>query len=300
MEDGAARGHAGDPAQHTPPAPPEPKAADKPTAQAVEAYYADRSDRPLHLDSESWDIESISAVAALHMLIGALQDLADAMGDVPPTPPVSRPPTPNAKGPAQMRSRRTSSPTLAGALSIGSPEAQSHEPTYVEHGADAEDATLQRVAIARRFFSKTAPPFSIREYLLRIHQYCPHSPGVYLAAAVYCQRLCVAELLVPATHRTIHRLSLSAIRIAAKALEDNKWSQERMAGVGGVSKRQLLNLEVALCFLLDFELGVCDTVLARRMFLLQQAGRQGLGARSKLGGDFRLRLPLRRRLNTIA
>jgi hypothetical protein len=73
----------------------------------------------------------------------------------------------------------------------------------------------------------------------------------------------------------VHRLSLAAIRIAAKALEDNKWSQQRVAQVGGVSPTQLLNLEVALCFLLDFELGVDAEGLAKSMFGLQMAGRSG-------------------------
>lgn len=297
MEDGDLQQDAGASATATtPPPPPEPRAADKPSAETVEADYASRSDEPLDLSGEEWDIESISALAALRMLMIALQQLANVMGDVPPTPPVSRPSTPSKK---DGRSRRTSSPHLGDHSNIGSPEAQPDEPTYVEHGADAEDTTLQRVAIARRFFSKTAPPFSIREYLMRMHQFCPHSPGVYLTAALYCHRLCVADLLVPATNRTVHRLSLAAIRVAAKALEDNKWPQERMAGVGGVTKRQLMNLEVSLCFLLDFDLGVDGKALARRMFLLQQAARQGLGARSKLGGDFRLRLPLRRRSQVV-
>jgi hypothetical protein len=73
----------------------------------------------------------------------------------------------------------------------------------------------------------------------------------------------------------VHRLFLAATRIAAKALEDNKWSQQRVAQVGGVTPRQLLNLEVALCFLLDFELGVDAKGLARSMFGLQLAGKSG-------------------------
>jgi hypothetical protein len=111
-------------------------------------------------------------------------------------------------------------------------------------------------------------------YLARQHAYCPHSPGVYLTAAHYIHRLCIVERILPATNRTVHRLSLAATRIAAKALEDNKWSQQRVAQVGGVSSTQLLNLEVALCFLLDFELGVDAAGLAKSMFGLQMAGRR--------------------------
>ncbi|KAK0878408.1 hypothetical protein LTR91_017342 [Friedmanniomyces endolithicus] len=263
MEDGASEQDAQDrAAARAPPPPPEPRAND--TTEAVDSAYSQKSDQPLRLDSAQWDITAISGLAALEMLVEALQDLADAMGDVPPTPPVSRPTTPKTYIDSNGL-RRTSSSEATCSMVIGSPEAHPHEPITVAVGADAEETTLQRIAIARRFFSKTAPAFTIAQYLQRLHTFCPHSPGVYLTAAVYCHRLCVADLMVPATNRTIHRLSLAAIRVASKAVEDNKWTQDRISKVGGVSKTQLMNLEVTLCFLLDFDLGVTDTMLAESL-----------------------------------
>ncbi|KAF2484906.1 cyclin-domain-containing protein [Neohortaea acidophila] len=278
----------------TPPPPPDPS-KDAPLLTS-NGKDEPANDEPLRLESENWDITSISALAAVRMLIQALEPLAEATGNIPPTPPVSRPVTPR-KEPSDPLLRRLSSPDASGAppITIGSPEAPPYEAIPIL-SPNAPDATVQHAAVARRFFSKVAPAFSLTEYLLRIHKYCPHSPGVYLAAAAYCHRLCVSDLMVPATSRTVHRLALAAIRVSAKALEDNKWAQDRMAKVGGVSKPQLMNLEVALCFLLDFDLGVDAGMLARRMFLLQQAGRQGMGARSKLNDSFKLKLPLRRKL----
>lgn len=273
-----------------PPPPPDPNADTK--AASIDPTHSAKSDEPLRLNNEEWDIKTISALAAVHMLIQALEPLADATGDIPPTPPVSRPTTPKKDGVDPLR--RPSTTTLP-PITIGSPEAHPHEPIPII-GADVEDITIQHAAIARRFFSKVPPPFSLSEYLLRLHKYCPHSPGVYLAAAAYCHRLCVSDLMVPATNRTVHRLALAAIRVSAKALEDNKWTQDRMSKVGGVSKTQLMNLEVALCFLLDFDLWVDDSVLARRMYLLQQAARQGMGARGKLNDEFKLKLPLRKKM----
>nr|POE87724.1 cyclin-u2-1 [Quercus suber]POF00899.1 cyclin-u2-1 [Quercus suber] len=284
MDDGEVLSSAG-----PPPPPPEPRAnGDVSLCDA----HTSRSDEPLSLTNKEWDINIVSGKATLHMLIGALQALADSTGDVPPTPPVSRPVTP-------VIPRRTSSPDAAHVMVIGSPEAHPHEPIALEVGEHAEDLDLQRVAIARRFFSKVAPGVSLSDYLLRLHKYCPHSPGVYLAAAAYIHRLAVTERMVPATHRTIHRLSLASIRIAAKALEDNKWTQERMAGVGGVSRTQLMNLEITLCFLLDFDLGVDCTSLAKGMFELQQAARQGSRARSLLQDNFKLRLPVRKKAREV-
>ena len=83
-----------------------------------------------------------------------------------------------------------------------------------------------------------------------------------------------------------------------KALEDNKWSQDRFSKVGGIGLAQLLNLEVTLCFLLDFDLWVDEAKLCKSMFLLQQAARMGIGARGKLS-EFRLRPPPRRSIKAV-
>ncbi|KAM0718804.1 hypothetical protein Q7P37_005875 [Cladosporium fusiforme] len=235
---------------NSPPAPPNPNADG--SLPATDARFEDLSHEPVCLDSPSWDITTLSALGALRTLQIALETLTEAAADVPPTPPISRPATPT-----HNKSANENAPPLS----------------YI--GADADPHHVQHAAIARRFFSKHPPPFSISAYLARQHSYCPHSPGVYLTAAHYIHRLCVVEGVLPATNRTVHRLSLAATRIAAKALEDNKWSQQRVAQVGGVGPKQLLNLEVALCFLLDFELGVDAEGLAKSMYGLQVAGRNG-------------------------
>ncbi|KAK8210093.1 hypothetical protein M8818_003580 [Zalaria obscura] len=272
----------------------------------------DQTDAALVLKDEDWDIFSCSALSALKMLINALQALSNITGDIPPTPPVSRPTTPHDKAnpssedspphagdspisPTSPDSPHSTVPHPLPAIPIGSPEAHRDEPILpaADIGANAEAITIQQAAISRRFYLKVAPPFSISDYLLRIHQYCPHSPGVYLAAAAYVHRLCVSETLVPATSRTIHRLALATIRIASKSLEDNKWPQDRIAKVGGVSKKELNRLEVNLCFLLGFELYVTELQLRRSMWLLQQAALQGLSMRKRLSNSFMMRLPAR-------
>lgn len=296
MEDGAAQqqdgGQTASPAR-TPPPPPEPRAVDE--TKAVAAITADetgKTDEPLKLTDERWDINSITALSAIRMLAQALEGLAEATGDIPPTPPVSRPTTPRRDFPIPPE---TDGLDRKPSLHIGSPEAHPCEPMTVLD-ADTPDILAAHAAIARRFFSKTAPGFTLTDWLLRLHRYSPHSAGVYLAAAAFAHRLCVSDLVVPATTRTIHRIALAAIRVATKALEDNKWSQERIARLGGVSKLSLMKMEMTLCYLLDFNLWVDEGVLARRMFLLQQAANQGSGTKGKLSDNFRLKLPLRRQL----
>lgn len=231
----------------SPPPPPNPNAA----VPAIDPHFDKLSNEPALIDNPDWDITTLSALGALRTLQVALETLTEVAADVPPTPPISRPATPTRNKPAN----------------------ENVSPRVI--GADADPHDIQHAAIARRFFSKVAPQCTISDYLKRQHAYCPHSPGVYLTAAHYIHRLCILERVLPVTNRTVHRLFLAATRIAAKALEDNKWSQQRVAQVGGVRPTQLLNLEVALCFLLDFELGVDAKGLAKSMFGLQLAGKSG-------------------------
>ena len=298
MEDGAPAQQDGGPhaasPPRSPPPPPEPRAVDDSRTVAAAAIALDetgKTNEPLKLKDERWDISSITAHSAMRMLAQALEGLAEATGDIPPTPPISRPTTPRREvEDAHDLDRKPS-------LHIGSPEAHPCEPMSILDPSPTPDAAAAaHAAIARRFFSKTAPPFTLTDWLARLHKLAPHSAGVYLAAASFAHRLCVSDLLVPATHRTIHRIALAAIRVATKALEDNKWSQAHMAKMGGVSKLSLLKMEMTLCYLLDFNLWIDEGVLARRMFLLQQAGLQGMGTRGKLAESFKLKLPLRRQL----
>ncbi|CAN6654712.1 hypothetical protein TRVA0_027S01310 [Trichomonascus vanleenenianus] len=123
------------------------------------------------------------------------------------------------------------------------------------------DQAVFKLAITRRFWSKTSPPISTWKYLCRLHHYCPNSTAVYLSAAVYIFRLCVVLKTFPLTTLCVHRLVLAAIRVAAKSLEDNLHVQKRFAIVGGVEPVDLYRLEIALLFLIDFDLKVDSEVL---------------------------------------
>ncbi|GAB7339801.1 hypothetical protein MBLNU457_6350t1 [Dothideomycetes sp. NU457] len=299
-----------------------PPKAPNPSTDAVRPHvgaqhHTTLSDEPLTIRDEDWDIYSISGLAAVKMLAEAMQTMSDFMGDIPPTPPASRPTTPKKReaaitppchnpqsfplSPVSPVSPTSNHGSSIAPVSMPSPEAHRDEPTApdVQVDADLESITFQRNIISRRFFLKTVPPFNLTDYLLRIHKFCPHSPGVYLAAASYIQRLALAEMLVPATSKTVHRLALAAIRIASKVLEDNKWSQERIAKVGGISNKELYRLEISLCYLLDFNLFVSPDAVQKGMFLLQQAARQSRNVKRRLSDGFRMKLSFRPKMTEL-
>jgi hypothetical protein len=138
-------------------------------------------------------------------------------------------------------------------------------------GADAEPIYIQRATIARKFYSKRPPPITPEEYLLRMHKYCPMSTAVYLATSLYINRMAVAERVIPVTPRNVHRLLLAGLRVAMKALEDLSWPHTRFSKVGGVSEIELGRLEIAFCFLMNFELRVDAEMLQAEVDTLARA-----------------------------
>ncbi|KAF5098411.1 hypothetical protein DV451_003424 [Geotrichum candidum] len=94
------------------------------------------------------------------------------------------------------------------------------------------------------------------------------SQSVYLSASLYLTRLCAPPQLVGSSHDkgtvspgppvtltplNVHRLLLAALRIACKVIEDINFKQQRYASIAGVSTLDLYRLEIALLFLLDFD-----------------------------------------------
>ncbi|OCL14201.1 cyclin-domain-containing protein, partial [Glonium stellatum] len=255
-----------------------------------------------------WDVASISPETAMKMLWRSVQALANATGDIPPTPPIGRPTTPGgfyrtkSKENFRHHHRRTSSRPATPvpsddlkaltfkSVEIGSPEALMSEPSVADVGANAEPVHIQQEAIARKFFSKKAPHVSLEEYLLRLQRYCPMSTAVYLAAGVYIHKLAVEERLVPVTTRTVHRLVLASLRVAMKALEDLRYPQARFAGVGGVGENELKMLEISLCYLTNFDLQVNPETLYQKTLCLQKAA-QSAAVCSKVPPSFQPRLP---------
>lgn len=262
-----------------------------------------------------WEASDILPETAMKMLCRFVQALSNANGDIPPTPPISR--TASSHRLAQLKEsegkenfrrhhRRTSSRPATPVPSddikaanfrrvdVGSPEACEKEPAVVIIGADAWESQAQQEAIARKFFCKIPPPVTLEQYMMRLQRYCPMSTAVYLAAGTYIYRLCVEEKLVPCTPRTIHRLVLASLRVAMKALEDLRYPQDRFAGVGGVRESELHLLEIAVCYLTNFELQVSNDLLYRKMLAFQAAAFQAnMMSRKIPSTEMKLRLPMR-------
>ncbi|EAU32261.1 predicted protein [Aspergillus terreus NIH2624] len=123
---------------------------------------------------------------------------------------------------------------------------------------------LQQGFLSKRFLSKREPPITLKNYLLRLHKYCPMSTAVYLATSLYLTRMVTIDRVIRPNPRNVHRLLLAGLRVAMKAVEDLSYPHSRVAKVGGVTERELSRLEISFCFLVDFELRVDARMLSEQ------------------------------------
>ncbi|KAL9131114.1 MAG: hypothetical protein Q9217_000876 [Psora testacea] len=286
----------------TPQLPPPPSpSTDAGIAPNKQASHEDHGTLP---DPAELDIFTLSPVAALKVLCSSLETLIRITGDIPPTPPVSRPSTSsmdiigaeeeNKAQHAEEETRRKRRPRqwtgdddvpTNAKTPIGSPEARPTEPL---HRLETDEATLyaQQGAVIRKFYSKKPPAIPLEEYLLRLHQYCPMSIAVYLATSLYIYKLAIIEKLLPVTARNAHRLVLAGLRVAMKALEDLTYPHSRFAKVGGVTEPELARLEISFCFVTDFNLRVTSEMLLEHAKVARNSS-----SLYRLPGGLRLGIP---------
>ncbi|KAJ6052017.1 hypothetical protein N7460_002551 [Penicillium canescens] len=210
----------------------------------------DRADRPA-ADSPRNDaaaVFDISPEAAVHLLCLNIEKLGAQYADKP-------------SGTDEWNShsstpRESETPIAEGHLEVQSFGLHVNDPNDAPNPARATEEAVQLAILAKKFLSKKVPAFPLKEYLLRLHKYCPMSTAVYLAASVYISKMTLDENLLRVLPRNVHRLVLAGIWVASKALEDLKYSHSRVAKVGGVSEQELSKLEISFCFLANFELRV--------------------------------------------
>ena len=226
------------------------------------------------------DIFVLSPVAALELLCRSIDNLMELNADIPPTPPSKLLISPQLSGlgpgkenialqiqeenccrSVQDRSEIDRSDVAVEKPAEG-PGAPKSELLYT-NGSTMEQSHEQPYAVARKFYSRKAPPIGIKEYLLRMHKFCPTSTAVYLSTSLYIHRLATVDKIIPVNPRNVHRLVLAGLRVTMKALEDLSYPHRRFAKVGGVTELELRRLEISFCFITNFDFMVSSAMLSR-------------------------------------
>ncbi|XP_028798940.1 cyclin-U2-1-like [Neltuma alba] len=115
---------------------------------------------------------------------------------------------------------------------------------------------LSRASTTDIFDCREIPDMTIQSYLERIFRYTRAGPSVYVVAYVYIDRFCHNNPGFRINARNVHRLLITTIMIASKYVEDMNYRNSYFARVGGLTTKELNNLELEFLFLMGFKLHV--------------------------------------------
>ena len=109
------------------------------------------------------------------------------------------------------------------------------------------------------FYHPKIPEISIYDYLYRIKKYSSIEDSTLIISLIYIDRICKNKGII-LTKYNIHRILFSAIYTAMKFNEDIFYKNSFYAKIGGISIKELINLENAFTKLIDFKFFVSEEI----------------------------------------
>jgi len=103
------------------------------------------------------------------------------------------------------------------------------------------------------FMTKNIPSMPIKNYLIRLCQFTKINESTIILILIYIDRICNINKFT-LTYRNIYKLILSSMVVAIKYNEDNFYSSEIYAKIGGLSIKELNFLEFHFLILIKFSL----------------------------------------------
>ena len=110
-------------------------------------------------------------------------------------------------------------------------------------------------ALIKSFISKKIPAISIKDYIERILKYSKAFKEIVIIILIYLDTIC-AKNKIYLNYNNIHKFIFAAFIVAIKFYEDDNYSINYYAKLGGISKKEAINLEYEFMCLIDFKLFV--------------------------------------------
>ena len=103
-----------------------------------------------------------------------------------------------------------------------------------------------------RFHSSGIPNITLPDYFRRVAKYSHCSAECFIVALCYIQKYCEASKSA-LTLRNAHRLTICAVMLAAKLRDDVFYANKYYSSIGGISGREINELELDLLVTINWE-----------------------------------------------
>jgi hypothetical protein len=120
------------------------------------------------------------------------------------------------------------------------------------------------------FHSRTLPTVSVRQYIERIVTFAPCTAESFVVCLVYLERFAQKQGSLFVNPRTIHRLFLTSLLLAAKYCDDVFFNNKCYARIGGISCKEMNALEIEFLFRTKFECNVSPAKFNQFSYILYE------------------------------
>lgn len=101
------------------------------------------------------------------------------------------------------------------------------------------------------FKNKNKPSININDYLMRIIEYTEIEFSTLVISLIYLERLCNGKIFL--NEYNIHRIMLLCVIMAYKYNEDSKFNREYLSKIGGISEKEIAQLEHEFFDFIDYK-----------------------------------------------
>ena len=122
--------------------------------------------------------------------------------------------------------------------------------------------SISKNTLIKPFLSKQIPSISIKDYLIRLYKYSKINNSTIILILIYIDKICNLNKF-KLSYYNIHKLILASMLISIKYNEDEYYSLNFYAKMGGVSINELSNLEYQFLVLINFDLFVDEALFIR-------------------------------------
>ena len=118
------------------------------------------------------------------------------------------------------------------------------------------------------FMLKKIPPISIKDYLLRLSKYSKISASTLIFILIYIDRRLCYKYKFKINYFNIYKFILASLVISVKYNEDDFFSSEFYAKLGGISKTEMNYLEYEFISMINFNLYIKEDLFFKYHDLL--------------------------------
>ena len=128
-----------------------------------------------------------------------------------------------------------------------------------EEGKTNSEANL---LLIKPFISKKIPSITINDYIDRLLKYSKVSEDIFILVLIYIDLL-NRHYKINLNYNNIHKLILASFIVTVKFHEDEHYSLKYYAKLGGISLKEIINLEYVFLTLLDFRLYISEELFQK-------------------------------------